>query len=129
MAFTPSDAKHNMESLIKGLESQRQQLKDMIDGLVNTTKIAELNNLREKLNIEIKHRKSMAAFEEASVEIIRPPTPQEVAALQATLRALDKDLSGLANFQAVVSFVEDVMTQNAERFVEIVETIKKKANA
>jgi hypothetical protein len=33
------------------------------------------------------------------------------------------DLDSLANFQAVVKFVEDLMTQNAQRFTDILKTI------
>lgn len=127
MAYTPGDAKDNMKSLIAGLKNQHQQLSDMLDGIFSASKIAEINNLRMKVSIEIHHRELLAAFDAASAQVVREPTAQEVAELQDTLRELDKDLSGLANFQAVVSFVENVMTQNAERFIEILKTIKTNA--
>lgn len=124
MAYTPAEARQNMKSLIAGLKNQHQQLSDILDGTFSASKIAEINNLRMKLSIEIHHREVLAAFDAASKQIVREPTAQEVTALQDTLRALDKDLEGLANFQAVVSFVENVMTENAERFADILKTIK-----
>jgi hypothetical protein len=124
MAYTPAEAKENIKSLIAGLKSQHRQLSDILDGTFSASKIAELNNLRMKLSIEIHHREAMAAFDAASKQVVREPTAQEVSELQETLRALDRDLSGLANFQSVVSFVEDVMTQNAERFAAILKTIR-----
>jgi hypothetical protein len=124
MAFTAADAKENMEKLIAGLQNQFAQLTTLMNSVASFDLRVEINNLRMQLSIEIHHRELLAAFDAASAEVIRPPTPQEVAALQQTLVALDRDLSGLATFQAVVSFVQDVMTQNAERFVEILKTVK-----
>jgi hypothetical protein len=127
MAYTPADARENMVRLIAGLKTQHEHLSNMLDGTFSASKIAEINNLRMKVSIEIHHREALAAFDAASKQIVREPTPQEVSALQDTLRMLDQDLSGLANFQAVVSFIEDVMTKNAERFVEIIKTIRTNA--
>jgi hypothetical protein len=127
MEYTPTDAKENMESLIAGLKRKFNQLTTLMNSLASFDLRVEINNLRMKVSIEIHHRELLAAFDAASAQVIRPPTAQEVAALQDTLGALDRDLSSLGSFQAIVSFVEDVMTQNAGRFMEILSTIKMNA--
>lgn len=127
MAYTPADAKENMESLIAGLKKKFNELTNLMSSLASFDLRVEVNNLRLKVSIEIHHRELLAAFDAASAEVIRPPTPGEVANLRNTLIELDRDLSSLASFQAIVSFVEDVMTQNAERFAEILDTIRMNA--
>ena len=127
MAYTPADARRNMQSLIAGLNKKFEELTSLMHSLASFDLRVEVNNLRTKVSIEIHHRELLAAFDVASAEVIRPPTPEEVASLQDTLVELDRDLSGLASFQAIVSFVEDVMTQNAERFIEILDTIRTNA--
>lgn len=130
MSYTANDAQENMESLIAGLKKQFKALTAYMnnadDPLTFSEKV-EINNLRTKVSIEIHHRELLAAFDAAAVEVIRPPTAQEVAALQDTLVELDRDLDDIADFQAVVGFAEDVMTQNAERFMEILKTIRMNA--
>jgi hypothetical protein len=127
MAYTPADARRNMQSLIAGLNKKFEELTSLMHSLASFDLRVEVNNLRAKVSREIRHRELLAAFDAASVEVIRPPTQEEVANLQNTLVELDRDLSGLASFQAIVSFVEDVMTQNAERFIEILDTIRTNA--
>lgn len=124
MEYTPIDAKENMQSLIAGLKNKFNQLTTLMNSLASFDLRVEVNNLRMKVSIEIHHRELLAAFDAASAQVIKPPTEQEVAALRNTLVELDRDLSGLGSFQAIVSFVEDVMTQNAERFMEILSTVR-----
>jgi hypothetical protein len=124
MPYEVEDARASMEFLIQGLKRQHEQLSSFMNTLTSFSKRAEVNNLRTKLSIEIHHRELIAAFDAASAQIIRPPTETEVDNLRQTLVALQKDLDGLANFQAVVGFIEGVMTENAERFAEILKTIR-----
>jgi hypothetical protein len=124
MAYTAGDAKDNMNSLIDGLQAKYDGLKDYIftPGLTPTQQDI-IRNQMAKLLLEKHHRSMLAMFDAASTQVIRPPTASEVSAMQKTLGDLGRDLDSLANFQAVVKFVEDLMTQNAQRFTDILKTI------
>ena len=125
MPYTSSDAKDNMNELIHVLQDKYDALKDYIftPGLTPTQQDI-INNLMVKLLMEIHSKSLIAAFDAAAVAVVREPTATEVAALQKSLQDLGKDLDSLANFQAVVKFIEDVMTQNAQRFNDILKTIQ-----
>src|ERR1044072_9841137 len=124
MPFTASDAQEEMNSLIEGLQAKYDELKDYIftPGLTPTQKDI-INNQMAKLLLEIHHKSMLAIFDAASTTVIREPTAAEVKAFQNTLEALGRDLDSLANCQAVVKFIEDLMTQNAQRFNDILKTI------
>jgi hypothetical protein len=124
MAYTAGDAKDNMNSLIDGLQAKYDGLKDYLLTLgLTPTQQDIIRNQMAKLLLEKHHRSMIAMFDEASAQVIRAPTASEVSALQKTLGDLGRDLDSLANFQAVVKFVEDLMTQNAQRFTDILKTI------
>ncbi|HKR61612.1 MAG TPA: hypothetical protein VJS64_18135 [Pyrinomonadaceae bacterium] len=124
MPYTAKDAQDNMNSLIEALQTKYDGLKDFLftPGLTPTQKDI-VNNQMAKLLLEIHHKSLLAIFDAASTTVIREPTPAEVTALQKTLTEMGKDLDSLANFQAVIKFVEDLMTQNAQRFNDILKTI------
>ena len=124
MPFTASDAQDKMNRLIAGLQAKFDELKEFAftPGLTPTQKDI-INNQLTKLLLEIHHKSMLAIFDAASKTVIRAPTPTEVKAFQKTLEDLGKDLDSLANFQAVVKFIEDLMTQNAQRFNDILKTI------
>ena len=121
--YTTTDAKNNMNDLVDGLKAQYDQLSSYMQTLPSLTQQTEVNNLRSKLSLEIHHRELMAAFDEAAATVIRPPAQAEVDNLQNTLRDLNKSISAIADFQAVVGFIENVMTETAQSFNDIVATI------
>jgi DNA-binding PucR family transcriptional regulator len=126
MPFTANDAKAKMNALISGLRAKFNQL----DALLNTPGLpdsdaTQLNNAKQQLLIEINSRQQEAAFNAASATVVRQPTAEETAALQATLTKLGKDINSIATVQAVISFVNDVLSDNSQRFIEIAQTIKK----
>jgi hypothetical protein len=123
--YTASDAQNKMNTLITGLEKKYKELGKYINRPELTpSQEADINNQMVKLVIEIHHRKQMAAFDAAAATVIRPPTAAEVTSFQKTLTDLGKDINSIATFQAVVKFAENVMTQNAQRFTDIMKTIK-----
>ena len=124
MAYTANDAQDNMNLLIEGLQTKYDDLMEyQFNPELKPTEQDIIRNQAAKVLIEKHHRSLLAAFDAASVEVIRAPTAAEVNALQDTLTAMGRDLDSLANFKAVVKFVEEVMTENAQRFNEILETI------
>lgn len=124
MAYTPADAQNNMNMLIQGLQQKYNELDAFIKTpTLNPSQVAEINNLMVKLLIEIHHRKQIAAFDAASRTVIRPPTNAEVSDFQHTLTELGKSISSMATFQNILQFVENLMTENAQRFTQIIQTI------
>jgi hypothetical protein len=126
MPFTTEDARTNMNDLISRLDEKSKQLSDFIDDNepdLSSQQIAELELKIAKLDMEIEHRTKTAAFDAASTSIIRPPTETEIVALQNTLEFMGKEINTIATFSAVIKFSEDVMTKNAQRFVDILKTI------
>jgi len=126
MPFTPNDAQADMNALISGLQAKFTQLDALINkpGLPDSDR-TKLNNAKQQLLIEINSSQQEAAFNAAAATVIRPPTAAETAALQATLTKLGKDINAIASVQAVISFVNEVITDNSQRFIEIAQTIKK----
>jgi len=124
MAYTAKDAQDKMNALIKGLDEKYTQLDQYIKtpGLTPSQR-ADINNLMVKVLIEVHHRKQVAAFDAAATTVIRPPTATEVKNFQNTLTELGKEIKKIATFQAVTKFVENVMTQNSQRFTDIFKTI------
>lgn len=121
--YTPKIAKSNMETIIAGLNRKYDELSDILFRLDSPVDRAEINNLRTKLSLEIHHRELLAAFDEIAATIIRPPTEEEVNAFQVTLTELGRALDKEASIRATVGFIEDLMTNSAKRFIDIVETI------
>ncbi len=133
MAATPKSIQSSMEAVIAGLKKQLDDLStEMFSRLPNKKRKYteaerdELNNLRAKLSQEIFHREVMAAFDAATVTVVRQPTVAESDALKATLVELGKPLTAKANAFAVVDFVEDLMSTTAKRFNELVSTLSSK---
>ncbi len=124
MAFTPDNAQANMEKLIEGLQEKFDQLFKLrqTPGLSFHDK-GEIDFEMAKLNQELLHRRLTAAFDTASATIIREPTPAEISKLQGTLELMGKDINSIATITAVIKFVEDVMTENAQRFGDILKTV------
>jgi len=124
MAYTPADAKGNMESLIDGLQEKFDQLflRSQKPGLSFEDK-TQITTEMAKVNQDLFHRRITAAFDEASATIIREPSATEVKNLQATLQLMGKDINSIATISAVIKFAEDVMTANAQRFSDILKTI------
>ena len=125
MAYTTTDAQNNMEDLIAKLQEKFDQLFVLKakPGLSTQDK-SEITFEMAKLNQELFHRRLLAAFDTASAIVIRPPTNNEVKALQKTLVFMGKEINTIATITAVIKFVEDVMTENAQRFGDILKTIK-----
>jgi uncharacterized protein YukE len=126
MPVTVHDVKQSMDSMIGALQKQLDDLSDeMFTVLPNGTAKytpaarAELNNVRSKLSQEIFHRQLVAAFDEATVQVVQQPTQTEVKALQTTLTQLGKPLDQLNDFRVIVGFVEGIMTDTANRFNEL----------
>lgn len=124
MAYTPTNARNNMNALIEKLQKKYDDLMDyqFTPGLTPSQKDI-IRNQAMKVLLEKHHKSLLATFDVASTQVIREPTPTEVKALQNTLTEMGRDLDSFANFQAVVKFVENVMTQNAQRFNDILKTI------
>ena len=124
MAYTPDDAQANMEKLIAKLQEKFDELFLLRQkpGLSFHDK-GEIDFEMAKLNQELLHRRLTAAFDTASATVIREPTPTEVSKLQGTLELMGKDINSIATITAVIKFVEDVMTENAQRFGDILKTV------
>lgn len=126
MALTASDAQSNMNALISGLKAKFNQLNALINkpGLPDSDR-TKLNNAKQQLLIEINSSETEAAFNAAAATVISQPTAAETAALQATLTKLGRDINAIASVQAVISFVNEVVSDNSQRFIEIGRTIRK----
>lgn len=124
MPYSAADAQQNMEKLITGMEHLYDELNDYFDtpGLTTAEK-NDINFRMAKLSAEIHHTKLLIHFDAASTPVIREPTQTEVQALQNTLTNLGTELDTMNNVKAVIKFVEEVMTQNAQRIIEIRQTI------
>ena len=124
MPYTSIDAQENMGKLIARLQEKFNELFILKSkpGL-STEEKGEITNELAKLNQELLHRRLLAAFDTASATVIRPPTDNEVKNLQSTLEFMGKEINGIATLTAVITFVEEVMTGNAQRFNDILKTI------
>lgn len=130
------DVKSSMQGIVNALQEKLDELSQEIFSLSSDGRLkyelaerSELNNLRMKLAHEIYHRELVAAFEEASVQVVRQPTEDEVNALSSLMRKIGKPLDQLADYRAIVTFVEGVMTDSASRFNELAQLIKPKPAA
>jgi hypothetical protein len=124
MDYSAADAQQNMEDLVNGMEHLYDELNDYYDtpGLSTADK-NDINYRMAKLSAEIHHTQLLTHFDAASTPVIREPTDAEVNALANTLTNLGRDLDQMNNVKAVIKFVEEVMTQNAQRLIEIRQTI------
>ena len=124
MAYSAAEAQQNLEDLIAGMEHLYDELNDYYDtpGLSTADK-NDINYRMAKLSSEIHHTQLLTHFDAAATPVIREPTPAEVQALQNTLANLGIELDTMNNVKAVIKFVEEVMTQNAQRIIEIRQTI------
>jgi len=124
MAYTATNARNNMNALIDELQKKYDDLMDyQFTPVLTPTQKDIIRNQAMKVLLEKHHKSLLAYFDAASTQVIRDPTPTEVKALQIALTEMSMVLDSFANFQAVVKFVEDVMTQNAQRFNDILKTI------
>lgn len=119
-----------MNLVIAGLQDRLDELNTDIFSLLPSGKLKytaaerdELNNLRSKLVQEIFHREVMAAFDAATVTVVRQPTATEVANLKATMVELGKPLDTMSTAFAVVDFIEDLMSKTVKRWNELVTTL------
>ena len=124
MAYSAADAQQNLEDLIEGMEHLYEELNDYFDtpGLTTAEK-NDINFRMAKLSAEIHHTRLLTHFDAAATPVIREPTDAEVQALATTLTNLGAELDAMNNVKAVIKFVEEVMTQNAQRIIEIRQTI------
>ena len=124
MPYSAATAKKNMEDLIEGMQQLYDELEEYYDtpGL-STADQNDINFRMAKLSADIHHSKLLTHFDTAATPVIKEPTQTEVNALAKTLTDLGKDLDAMNNVKAVIKFVEEVMTQNAQRFIEIRKTI------
>jgi hypothetical protein len=88
---------------------------------------ARLNNLRARLVNELHHMEVMAAFEAASVVVVRQPTEAEVESLKATLVELSKPLDALNDARAVIDFVNGLATRTAAQLEKLAATVAPKS--
>lgn len=133
MAETPQSIQRSMKLVIAGLQDRLDELSTDIFSLLpsGTRKYTaaerdELNNLRSKLVQEIFHREVMAAFDAATVTVVRQPTVTEVANLKATMVELGKPIDAMNSAFAVVDFIEDLMSKTVKRLNELVSTLQPK---
>jgi hypothetical protein len=131
MPVDAKQVKQSMEDLLLSLKSKLDELSNEIFLLLPNGRLkygpderAELNNVRAKLVQEIFHRELIAAFDEASVQAVTQPTQGEVEALQLTLVKIGGPLDALNNHRAIVTFIEGIMTDTANRFNELTTLIK-----
>jgi hypothetical protein len=124
MPYSAATAKKNMHDLIAGMEHLYDELEDYFDtpGLSNADK-NDIDFRMAKLSADIHHSQLLTHFDDAATPVIKEPTQTEVNALAKTLTDLGKDLDTMNNVKAVIKFVEEVMTQNAQRLIEIRKTI------
>lgn len=124
MPYSAATAKKNMEDLIAGMEHLYAELEDYYDnpGLSNADK-NDIDFRMAKLSADIHHSQLLTHFDTAATPVIKEPTQTEVNALAKTLTDLGQDLDTMNNVKAVIKFVEEVMTQNAQRLIEIRKTI------
>ena len=132
MAETPQSIQRSMELMIAGLKDQLDELSADIFSLKNgkrkytAAERDELNNVRSKLVQEIFHRELMAAFDAATVTVVRQPTLTEVENLKATMIELSQPLDALNSAFAVVNFVEDLMSKTVKSLNVLGSTLQPK---
>ena len=126
MPVDVKQVKQSMGDLVAALQKKLKELSVEIFVLLPNGRLkygpderAELNNVRAKLAQEIFHRELVAAFDEASVQVVAQPTPAEVTALQATMVKIGGPLDVLNDHRAIVGFIEGIMTDSANRFNEL----------
>jgi hypothetical protein len=124
MPYSAAEAQQNLGNLIAGMEHLYNELNDYYDtpGLSTADK-NDINYRMAKLSAEIHHTQLLTHFDAAATPVIRNPTQAEVQALANTLTNLGTELDTMNNVKAVIKFVEEVMTQNAQRIIEIRQTI------
>lgn len=126
MPVDVKQVKQSMEDLVAALQKKLKELSVEIFVLLPDGRLkyrpderAELNNVRAKLAQEIFHRELIAAFDEASIQVVAQPKPSEVKALQATMVKIGGPLDALNDHRAIVGFIEGIMTDTANRFNEL----------
>jgi hypothetical protein len=124
MPYSAAEAQQNLGNLIAGMEHLYNELNDYYDtpGLSTADK-NDINYRMAKLSSEIHHTQLLTHFDAAATPVIRNPTQAEVQALANTMTNLGTELDTMNNVKAVIKFVEEVMTQNAQRIIEIRQTI------
>jgi len=124
MAYTPADAKGNMEDLIARLQEKGAQLRTLSKKAgLSSDERADVIDKRAEVLTEVTNRRVTAALVKASSPIIREPSAAERQNLQDSLVLMGKDINSIATVSAVLTFVDEVLTENADRFTEILETI------